>query len=461
MPTLWTTPRILIAAALFRLIFLLYGLYQDAHSPFKYTDVDYLVFTDAARFVSRGRSPYARDTYRYTPLLAWLLLPTAWTTAPGGAALWFSFGKVVFAAADILAGWLLVLILRAPPAAPSDPLSVSSSIVVQPSQAKYAGLSYEAALQYASIWLLNPMVATISTRGSAEGLLGALVLATLWALLRRRIALAGLLLGFAVHFKIYPFIYAPTFLLYLQTSHQLPSWRTEPRVFASAWLNRDRMALSVAALASFMACNVVAFAAYGNDFLQHAYWYHLTRSDHRHNFSPYHTLLYASSAAAASPNAPKATMLSRLPTLAFIPQLLLSAVLLPLSLVPSLSRHGPTCLDASLPSAMLAQTLAFVALNKVCTSQYFLWYLCLLPLHLAIRSPPARRANEPVHKFRDLALVVAWVGAQVVWLWEGYRLEFEGVSTFVPGLWGAGLAFYMVNMGLLGVVIEDVGYLRC
>jgi hypothetical protein len=77
----------------------------------------------------------------------------------------------------------------------------------------------------------------------------------------------------------------------------------------------------------------------------------VTRIDHRHNFSPYNTLLYLSSSEMS-------TSVMHLESAAFLPQLLLSAFVLPLLLSKK-----------DLPSTMLAQTFAFVSFNKVCTSQ--------------------------------------------------------------------------------------------
>jgi len=57
-----------VFSAIFRVILIAYGEWQDAHMEVRYTDVDYLVFSDAAALVAVGDSPYKRTTYRYSPL---------------------------------------------------------------------------------------------------------------------------------------------------------------------------------------------------------------------------------------------------------------------------------------------------------------------------------------------------------------------------------------------------------
>ena len=48
---------LLTLGAIVRVGLIGFGEWQDANFPVKYTDVDYAVFTDAARFVSEGESP--------------------------------------------------------------------------------------------------------------------------------------------------------------------------------------------------------------------------------------------------------------------------------------------------------------------------------------------------------------------------------------------------------------------
>ena len=227
-------------------------------------------------------------------------------------------------------------------------------------------MNTERALKFASIWLLNPMVATISTRGSSESLLGVMVVALLWAVTHRRIKLAGVLLGLAVHFKIYPFIYGASILRYLDSPNPLSSGpgtrqrpsSLKPTTFLSLQttrnlLNPPRISMLLTSLLTFTLLNALMYARYSTPFLTHTYLHHLTRIDHRHNFSPYNILLHLSSAIGPSGNGGW-----KFESLAFVPQLFLSAVATPLVLAKK-----------DLGGAMLAQTFAFVAFNKVCTSQ--------------------------------------------------------------------------------------------
>ena len=230
--------RVFSAAVLLRAGLLVYGRIQDQYSALKYTDIDYYVFTDAARYVSQGGSPYERDTYRYTPLLAWMLVPTT----KGG--LWFDFGKVLFAASDILAGWLIYQIL------------------VQ----RYAMQTHRA-LQYASIWLLNPMVAQISTRGSSEGVVAVMIMCLLWACLTRRWSLAGVMLGLSVHFKIYPFIYAASIVWWLDDRElgtvSKPSKDHGILAQLQAFANMPRLKITAWSAITFLVLNVWMMTMYG------------------------------------------------------------------------------------------------------------------------------------------------------------------------------------------------------
>ncbi|KAF7906415.1 hypothetical protein EAF00_000694 [Botryotinia globosa] len=420
-----STRTLFTLSILLRIVLFFYGLYQDAHSPLKYTDIDYQVFTSASLYTSRSLSPYTRETYRYTPLLAWLLLPTTFSPQY----LWFHFGKILFAVCDILAGYLLHVILVS------------------------RGMDVGRAGKYAAIWLLNPMVATISTRGSSEGILGVLVIGLLWAVLKRRIVLAGMLLGLGVHFKIYPVVYGISIVWFLDRE-TIPgsgsrniggkgmkkgkmdrqSGNGDIRGRVMGFMNRERIMLVTASLVTFMGLNILMYYIYGYPFLQHTYLHHLTRIDHRHNFSPYNTLLYLRSAFPSPSPLP-------LESLTFIPQLLLSTVLLPLVL----SEHD-------LPTTMLAQTLTFVTFNKVVTSQYFLWYTCLLPLYLS--TPSCSLIKSPR---KGIFALFLWVATQAFWLHQAFELEFLGLSTFVPGLFVASLLFFATNVWILGVIVKDVG----
>ncbi|EFN74973.1 GPI mannosyltransferase 1 [Camponotus floridanus] len=92
-----------LLAFILRLILILYANFHDEYFAVSYTDVDYKVFTDAARHVIEQRSPFERHTYRYSPFLAWLLAPNI--------ILHKDFGKILFSTVDILIAVLIKNIL--------------------------------------------------------------------------------------------------------------------------------------------------------------------------------------------------------------------------------------------------------------------------------------------------------------------------------------------------------------
>jgi len=82
----------------------LVAVYFDNYGSVGYSDIDYEVFTDGAKYVLNFESPFERHTYRYTPLLAYFMTPNVF--------LFKHFGKIIFMALDILAGYLMVSLLK-------------------------------------------------------------------------------------------------------------------------------------------------------------------------------------------------------------------------------------------------------------------------------------------------------------------------------------------------------------
>ncbi|KAJ1678181.1 GPI mannosyltransferase 1, partial [Spiromyces aspiralis] len=306
-----------------RLGMLLYGLWMDTHFAVKYTDIDYHVFTDAARYVFDGHSPYLRSTYRYTPLLAWALTPNMWLNP--------SFGKLLFIAFDCVVGYLIhrILIMR--------------------------GVGAKQSTMLAALWMLNPQVANISSRGSAESMIGAATLLSFYCLMKKQLGTSAVIFGLAVHLKLYPIIYALPLLVVLDKPvfEPRPPRSSSPPCSGSiierlvGWSNIYRVKFAIISASTFFALNLLMFYIYGYEFLDETYLYHVVRKDHRHNFSIWFLPIYLNLQNQSD---------SLIGLASFVPQLLVVAVL-------------GVKFGKDLFFAVFIQTFAFVTYNKVCTAQ--------------------------------------------------------------------------------------------
>jgi phosphatidylinositol glycan class M len=329
---------LLALGAALRIALIGYSVWHDERHALKYTDIDYAVFSDAARYLRRpsasntaqgplGRllrlgDPYSRETYRYTPLLAGLLLPNEFLHP--------LFGKCLFAACDLVICILLARLLKLRRVA-----SARRDVIVS------------------LVWLLNPMTIGISTRGSSEATLGVLVLACLYAAETDRWDWAAVLLGLSTHFKIYPFIYGVSCVMRLGSFEK---WPANP---SKALLVGPVLRFFALAASTFIGLNLAMYLVYvfrafhtsltrpvswGKPFLDEALLYHFYRLDAAHNFAPAFYPIQLSQT-------------SQSVFASFLPQLFISLLL------------GVAYGRTDLGLAWFLQTTAFVTFNRVCTSQ--------------------------------------------------------------------------------------------
>ena len=171
-------------AFILRLFFIYVAkIVDESGTSKKYTDTDYDVFTDAAGHIPGGGSPYARKTYRYSPIAAYMCLPNIF--------IHYCAGKVIFSIFDIIMGIFMWKIIE--------------------SQNRSKRWTWV----YVAFWLFNPVVIMMSSRGSNDNIIICFVFATLYFLLKEQYFVAGLWYGLSVHFKLYPIIYSFVFYLYI------------------------------------------------------------------------------------------------------------------------------------------------------------------------------------------------------------------------------------------------------
>ncbi|XP_078618469.1 GPI alpha-1,4-mannosyltransferase I, catalytic subunit-like [Branchiostoma floridae x Branchiostoma japonicum] len=386
-----TIERLCLLALGARLALIAYGEWQDRTMLVKYTDVDYYVFSDAAQYITNGQSPYNRATYRYTPLLALMLTPNIYLTPV--------FGKLLFVLSDVIAGYFMhqILLLR--------------------------GVDANTSKTCASVWLFNPLPMGVSSRGNAESLTIMLVLGTLYFIMKKRTKTAAFLYASAVHFRIYPATYALPLFLLLDEDYTGHKQATKTMLdFVRSLVNPSRVQLVLTSVVTFTLLTGLCFVLYGQEFVEETYLYHLTRRDIRHNFSVYFYMLYLTSESQWS---------LAVGIVTFLPQVVLLVAV--------------SCwLYRDLPFCCFVQTFLFVTFNKVCTSQYFLWYLSLLPVVL----PTLRLRTH-----HAVTMATLWFLGQALWLLTAYYLEFHGQNTFLY-IWAAGVLFFGINVWILVKLLD-------
>ena len=446
----------------------------------KYTDIDYDIFTDAARYAALGQSPFKRHTYRYTPFLALIL---SFGSDVDGAEsnnilLWWKkeryFGKLLFCIADALCG-LVILKLRKKS---RDGKDVDS---------KARNLSVSVEMQDALWWLYNPFPINICTRGSAESfvvllsVLGTVAIATMKvegskAWLWGKAGIAGIIHGLAIHAKLYPIIYTASFMAYFACQDEImhndkivqdervsTTRRSEYETSQNGeidlkrgndsfpWLEPRRILqlmrswvyriISPAPLI-FLAMTISAFAAltylavyfYGQDALNEGLLYHFSRVDHRHNYSMVWYWIYLARSNLAKTGTEMAS--SSFPALGKL-------LLLPQLVLLLYSSLGIAPFDLSF--ALFVQTFFFVALNKVITAQYFTWYLVLLPLC----SDRIRWGSK------DVISALSLLGLSIIiWLGAAFCLEMKGMAVHLQ-VWIASLLFFAANVNVLRTILAN------
>lgn len=340
--------------------------YDNDDTGVHYTDIDYKVFTDAAQHMLEGDSPYKRPTYRYSPLIAALLIPNILVI--------HCWGKLLFSLFDLA----IAIIIRK---------------IVTKSHPGYNNIC-------AYLWLYNPLSIVISTRGNADSISCLLVLITLFAHIQNYYVLSAIFFALSVHIRIYPIIYGLAYYLSIDGENNYSS--KAQMIFYCFLPTRKKILFVLVFISTLVIVTWPWYYFYGHQFLDESYLYHARRVDARHNFSIYFYINYLSSG--FDKISVVYNLASKLPLLI---------------LLVSISFTFPRTED--LPFCLFCLSFIIVAFNTVVTSQYFVWFVSFLPICYPF-------INLSIIEIVNVILI--WVVPQIGWLMFAYCLEFLGINTF-------------------------------
>jgi phosphatidylinositol glycan class M len=337
-----------------------------------YTDIDYHVFTRAAGHLAKSGDPYQHSTYRYPPVLAWLASPNLWLH-PNAL-------KWLFVLGDLANYWSIA--------------SITGSHLL------------------AAAYFLNPLAIYLTTRGSFDSLPLLLVIWVVGFYQGRRYFLAGLALGTAIHLRVYPVIFIPTLVFALQAK-------------TGSLLSREVLRGAAGTLLALAATTLPSAWAWPQ-YLPQAVFYHLTRSDHRHSYSPLFLVTYLRSEGGGAAY-----------------DGLVGSVLQAVVVLSSGFR-----LRKDLPLAVLAQSWLFVLFNKVYTMQYMMW------LNVGLLAMPDNLLFVEGRRRAVFVYGMILLLGVLVWWYFAIRLEGKGEEVLL-GMWISSLGLFASQAYLLHRIVEQ------
>lgn len=424
----------LIISFIIRIAFVAYGEFQDNFAEVPFTDIDYKVVTDGARHIINEQSPYKRHTYRYTPILAYLLT--------GNLFVHVSFGKILFSIFDILIGFVIRYIILDEHIHTFE-TNATSLLKRNKRLSESSGARFhitpknEKQATWASlVWLYNPMAIVIATRGNGDSITSLFILLTIFTLQRSirstknnhnlsYVMLAGVFHGLAIHFRLFPIVFSLAYYLYLGEDNTKPNQPKKSVLGIIFQFNRRQILLVFSTLSTIISLTILFYHKYGYEFLYESYLYHLVRKDTRHNFSLYFYMNLLNT---------KPMLVEKI--LTFLPQLL---ILLSINVYFGIHRK-------TIGFCIFLQSFVVVTFNPVLTSQYFIWYLAILPI--CLKNLKSFKMN------RAFSYCGLWCSVQAIWLYSAYLLEFKGWNTF-GFIWMQCAIFFAANCFIMKVLIDQ------